>query len=195
MSRIMYAVGYNAERKVSRTMMSTRALGRAFLGVSAVLFVASVTATSVGYASMLAMGGMPVPGGWSMSIAWILTGGQTWPSATASFLGMWVVVMVAMKLPSLVPMLWRSREAFLRSGAMFPGRQTALVGVGYFLVWSVFETTVFPVGGALATIEMRHPMLARAVQFAVAAVVLLIGAAIHRLEGTSACLLTVCTDA
>ena len=45
------------------------------------------------------MGGMPMPGGW------------TWPGAAASFLGMWVVMMVAMMLPSLVPMLWRYRQA------------------------------------------------------------------------------------
>jgi len=37
--------------------------------------------------------------------------GQTWPGAAASFLGMWVVMMVAMMLPSLVPMLSRYREA------------------------------------------------------------------------------------
>ena len=35
--------------------------------------------------------------------------GQTWPAAAVSFLGMWVVTMVAMMLPSLVPMLWRYR--------------------------------------------------------------------------------------
>ena len=31
--------------------------------------------------------------------------GHTWLGAAASFLGMWVVMMVAMMLPSLVPML------------------------------------------------------------------------------------------
>src|SRR5436853_348068 len=33
--------------------------------------------------------------------------GQTWLPAAASFLGMWIVMMVAMMLPSLVPTLWR----------------------------------------------------------------------------------------
>jgi hypothetical protein len=42
--------------------------------------------------------------------------GQTWPGAAASFLGMWVVMMVAMMLPSLVPMLWRYRQALGRTG-------------------------------------------------------------------------------
>jgi predicted metal-binding integral membrane protein DUF2182 len=55
---------------------------------------------------MSAMGEMPMPG------------------AAASFLGMWVVMMVAMMLPSLVPMLWRYHQTGL-------DRLTALVGVGY----------------------------------------------------------------
>jgi hypothetical protein len=42
---------------------------------------------------------MPMPGGWTMSMAWMRMPGQTWPGAAASFLGMWVVMMVAMMLP------------------------------------------------------------------------------------------------
>jgi predicted metal-binding membrane protein len=34
-------------------------------------------------------------------MAWMRMPGQTWPGAAASFLGMWVVMMVAMMLPSL----------------------------------------------------------------------------------------------
>jgi predicted metal-binding membrane protein len=50
---------------------------------------------------------------------------------------MWVVMMVAMMLPSLVPMLWRYRQAVGRTGETRLGRLTALVGVGYFFVWTV----------------------------------------------------------
>ena len=50
-----------------------------------------------------------------MSMTWMRTPGQTWPGAAASFLGMWVVMMVAMMLPSLVPMLWRYRQAVGRT--------------------------------------------------------------------------------
>ena len=99
----------------------------AFLGVWALLFAASAAVTIVWCASMSAMGEMPMPGGWTMSMAWMRMPGQTWPGAAASFLGMWVVMMVAMMLPSLVPTLWRYRQAGL-------GRLTALVGVGYFFV-------------------------------------------------------------
>jgi len=66
-----------------------------------------------------------------------------WLGAAASFLGMWVVMMVAMMLPSLVPTLRRYRQAGL-------GRLTALVGVGYFFVWTVFGMAVFPLSAALA---------------------------------------------
>ena len=44
-----------------------------------------------------------MPGGWTMSMVWMRMPGQTWPGAAASFLGMWVVMMVAMMLPSLAP--------------------------------------------------------------------------------------------
>ena len=86
------------------------------LASPALLFAGSTTLTIVWCASMSAMG-MPMPGGWTMSMAWMRMPGQTWPSAAASFLGMWVVMMVAMMLPSLVPMLRRYRQAVGRRGA------------------------------------------------------------------------------
>src|SRR6202022_4683920 len=128
----------NWEREISRRMVSERASQRAFFGVSALLFAGSAAVTIVWCASMSAMGEMPVPGGWTMSMTWMRMPGQTWPGAAASFLGMWVVMMVAMMLPSLVPMLWRYRQVIGRSGETRLGRLTALVGVGYFFVWSVF---------------------------------------------------------
>jgi predicted metal-binding membrane protein len=102
--------------------------------------------------------------------------GHTWLGTAASFLGMWVVMMVAMMLPSLVPMLWRYREAVDRGGEPRLGRLTALVGVGYFLVWTVFGMVAFPAGAALAAIEMQQPALARAVPIAVGSIVVIAGA-------------------
>ena len=103
-----------------------------------------------------------------MSMLWMPMPGQTWPGAAASFLCMWVVMMVAMMLPSLVPTLWRYHQAGL-------GRLTALVGVGYFFVWTVFGMAAFPLGVALAAIELRQPALARAVPIGVGVVVLMAG--------------------
>src|SRR5262249_17475032 len=108
--------------------------------------------------------------------AWMLMPGQTWPGAAASFLGMWVVMMVGMMLPSLVPMLWRYRQAVAGTGETRLGRLTALVGVGYFCVWTVSGMAAFPLGVALATVEMQQPSLARAVPLAIGVIVLIAGA-------------------
>jgi predicted metal-binding membrane protein len=110
-------------------MASERASERAFFGVSALVFVASAALTIGWCESMSAMGEMPMPGGWTMSMAWMRMPGQTWPGAAASFLGMWVVMMVAMILPSLVPMLWRYRQAVGSTGEARLARLTAFVGV------------------------------------------------------------------
>jgi predicted metal-binding membrane protein len=169
---VVYATG---EREISRRMDSERVSRQAFLGVSALLFAASAAATIAWCKSMSAMGEMPMPGGWTMSMAWMRMPGQTWPGAAASFLGMWVVMMVAMMLPSLVPMLWRYRQAVGRTGETRLGRLTALVGVGYFFVWTVFGMAAFPLGVALAALEMQQPKLARAVPIAVGVVVLMAG--------------------
>ena len=117
-----------------------------------------------------------MPGGWTMSMAWMRMPGQTWPGAALSFLGMWVVMMTAMMLPSLVPMLCRYRRAVGRAGPERLGRLTALVGMAYFFVWTVFGMAVFPLGVALATIEMQRPSLARAVPMTAGVVVLIAGA-------------------
>jgi predicted metal-binding membrane protein len=157
-------------------MGSDRASSQAFFGVSALVFAASVAVTIAWGGSMSAMGGMPMPGGWTMSMAWMRMPGQTWPDAVASFLGMWVVMMVAMMLPSLIPMLWRYRQAVGRAGETRLGRLTALVGVGYFFVWTVVGMAAFPVGTALAAVTMQQAALARAVPIAVGLVVLIAGA-------------------
>ena len=167
--------GATAGLEISPRMASERASQQAFLGVSALFFAASAAVTIVWCASMSSMGEMPMPGGWTMSMAWMRMPGQTWPGAAASFLGMWVVMMVAMMLPSLVAMLWRYRQAAGSTGETRLGRLTALVGVGYFFVWTVFGMAAFPLGVALAAVEMQLPALARAVPIAVGVVVLIAG--------------------
>ena len=145
------------------------------MAVAALLFAASTAVTVVWCASMSAMGGMPMPGGWTMSMAWMRMPGQTWPGAAASFLAMWAVMMVAMMLPSLVPMLRRYRQALGRAGAPRLGRLTAIASVGYFFVWTVFGIIAFPLGVALAALEMRLPALSRAVPIAIGLVILIAG--------------------
>jgi predicted metal-binding membrane protein len=154
---------------------TARASERAFFGVSALLFAASAAVTIVWCASMSAMSTMAMPGGWTMSMAWMPMPGQTWPGAAASFLGMWVVMMVAMMLPSLLPMLWRYRQAIRRTGQTRLGKLTVLAGVGYFCVWAVIGMAAFALGAAFAGIEMQRPGLARAVPLGVGVIVLIAG--------------------
>jgi predicted metal-binding membrane protein len=149
---------------------------RAFVGISASLFATSVALTIIRCTSMPAMRGMPMPGGWTMSTIWMRMPGQTWSGAAVSFVSMWVVMMVAMMLPSFVPMLWRYRQAAFKTTRTRIGAITALVSLGYFFVWTVIGLAVFPLGVALAAFEMKIPALARAVPVTVAVVVLLAGA-------------------
>jgi predicted metal-binding membrane protein len=116
---------------------------RAFLAVAAVLFVASAAVT-IG----VSLSDVPICGGGTMSAAWRPMPGQTWPAAAASFLGMWLAMMMAMMLPSLVPMLRRYRQAVTGAGAPLD-RLTALVGAGYFCVWTGAGLMVFALGAVL----------------------------------------------
>jgi predicted metal-binding membrane protein len=86
------------------------------------------------------------------------------------------VMMVAMMLPSLVPMLWRYRQAVCGIREVRLGRLTALVGVAYFTVWAAFGMAAFPLGVVLAAVEMQLPALARAVPLAAGVVVVISGA-------------------
>jgi predicted metal-binding membrane protein len=161
---------------ILRRRASERNAEHAVLAVSSLLFAASATLTIVWCVPMPAMGGMLMPGGWTMSMVWMRMPEQTWAGAAASLLGMWVVMMVAMMLPSLVPMLWRYREAVASAAETRLGLLTALVGLGYFCVWTLVGMVAFPLGLALAAAEMQHPALSRAVPIAVGVIVLIAGA-------------------
>ena len=171
----MDIVQATSSRDVSHSMDAERASRRAFFGMLALLFALSTSATIACCASMSAMGEIPMPGGWAMSMTWLPMCGQAWPSAAASFLGMWVVMMLAMMLPSLTPALWRYRQAVGRVVGSRRGLLTALVGLGYFAVWTVFGVSAYTLGATLAAIEMRLSALARVVPIAVGLVVLIAG--------------------
>lgn len=150
-------------------LVSEKSSRRIFFGILGMLSVICTTLTTDWCTSMSDSGEMPMPGGWTMSMAWMPMPGQTWVGATATFVLMWVVMMAAMMLPSLAPALWRCRQSIR-------GRLTTLVGLGYFFVWTLLGLAVFPVGAAMATIEMDQPALSRAVPLAAGCVVLVSGA-------------------
>jgi predicted metal-binding membrane protein len=124
----------------------------------------------------MSMAWMPMPGGGAMSVAWMPMCGQGWGDAAASFLTMWTVMMVAMMLPSSIPLLWRYRHSLGRPGALPGALLIALVAAGYMLVWTLLGAAVYPLGAAITVVTMRFPMLARAVPIATGLVVLLAGA-------------------
>jgi predicted metal-binding membrane protein len=111
-----------------------------------------------------------------MSMAFMRMPGQTWLDAATSFLGMWIVMMAAMMLPSLMPMLRRYRDAVSGAAGLHLGLMMALVSVAYLIVWTLFGIAAFPVGAALTAVTMQQPALARAEPRAIGAIVLLAGA-------------------
>ena len=150
--------------------------GTRLLVAGGALFAISAAVTVGWGASMAAMPGMPMPGGWTMSMAWMRMPEQTWLGAAASFLGMWSVMMVAMMMPSLVPVLWRHRLALGDVAGRRIAARSLVLGTGYFLIWAGQGAVVFPLGVAVAAAAMRWPLLARAVPLGVAVVVLGAGA-------------------
>ena len=149
---------------------------RPFWTVCALLFVGSVVVTTIWCTAMSDMGEMPMPGNWTMSMTWMPMAGQTWPGVAASFSGMWVVMMVAMMLPSLVPILRRYRQALGNADHLSPDLLIVVVGLGYFLVWAVLGMAVYVLGIGFATLAIECPVVAKAVPVATGMVVVIAGA-------------------
>ncbi|MEM5310248.1 DUF2182 domain-containing protein [Paraburkholderia sp. JHI869] len=144
-----------------------------FFGVAALVFAASATVTFVWCASMDAMGGTPMSGGWTMSALWAPMCGRTWLDAAVSFAGMWNVMMVAMMLPAVAPALWRYFEAVGERPAAQAGGMTVMAGFGYFLVWLAVGALVFAAGAQLTALAVAAPALSHTAP-AVAGVVVVI---------------------
>jgi predicted metal-binding membrane protein len=72
-----------------------------------------------------------------------------WLGSPITFVAIWVVMMVGMMLPSLVPVLRRYR------------RPVALTAA-YFLVWTAFGTVAYIVGTMLVRATRHSPALGRA---------------------------------
>jgi len=120
-------------------------------------------------------GGMPMPGGWTLSMTWLRMPGQTWFGASIGFLATWMGMMMAMMLPSLVPVLSSYRRAVGEPGKPQLGTLTALVGGGYFLVWAVYGAVAYALGVGLTAVELRWSAFARFAPAATGIVLLLAG--------------------
>ncbi len=88
-------------------------------------------------------GGMPMPGHWNMSMMWMKMPGQKWIIAALAFLGMWLFMMVAMMLPSSLPLLLVYRRASAFRGEKRLGLLTFMLGTGYFFVWVLFGAVAY----------------------------------------------------
>jgi predicted metal-binding membrane protein len=148
------------------------------LAAGLALLAASTAVTVTRSVAMPPMRGMAMADG-------AATGGD-WPGSAASFLGMWLPMMAAMMLPSLLPVLWRCHRAMARAGGMHPGRSVLLVGLGYFLAWTLAGLAVHVLGAAFAVMSVPP----RAVPYATGAIVLLAG--LLQFTGWKARLLACC---
>src|SRR5215207_5954911 len=146
---------------------------RAFETTATLLFVASAAVTIVWSRSMSAMPVMSMPGGWAMTMTWMRIPGETWLMGAASFLGMWIVMMVAMMLPALVAMLSRYREALRAAGETRLARSTALAGAGYFSLWAAVGLPIYQAGRVVTDVAMCEPAFSRAVPITTAVIVVI----------------------
>lgn len=100
---------------------------------------------------------MPMPGGWSMSMAWMSMGHQSPLAHAAMFLVMWAVMMIAMMLPSVMPAVLlhkRLVHARVARGDRAGGSHLLLLA-GYFSIWVAFGAVAYAAGMTLAVAAMR----------------------------------------
>lgn len=116
-----------------------------------------------------------MPGGWMMTMVWMRMLGQTWTASAAMFLLMWLAMMLAMMLPSALPMLLSYRRTQYGRGAIRLGVPTLAVAIGYFFIWLLIGTLVYPIGVAFALATMRSSGLSDAEPVLAAAVLIIAG--------------------
>jgi predicted metal-binding membrane protein len=173
--------------------ISTPAVQSRPLGIylaAAVIFAVTVGYTI--YACRQMSGGMKMPGGWVMSMMWMPMPGQSNLGAAGMFIAMWTAMMIAMMLPSAMPMILLYRRAIAFHGAKHPGWQAGLMISGYFAVWAAFGAVTFILGTLLARGEMFSPALSRAIP--VVAGISLIGCGIYQWTPWKASCLKHCQD-
>ena len=100
---------------------------------------------------------------------------HTWYGAAAGYLGMWMAMTVPMMLPSLAPMLLRYRRSVRGADGIRLHGLTALVGVGYFVIWVMLGGAAYAAGAAVTAVEMRWGRVAQWLPVAAGVVLLAAG--------------------
>jgi len=121
-----------------------------FIAFCVVAFVAGVSATAYFCRPMCC--DMKMPGGWTMSMMWMRMHGQTWFVWATSFLFMWLAMMVAMMIPSALPMFLKTR----RKGAAL-----CYMACGYFTIWLAAGVGIYVLGVAFMAIAMQSELFSR----------------------------------
>lgn len=88
--------------------------------------------------------------------------GQTWAGAALVFVAIWIVMMVAMMLPSLLPVLRRTPHV-------------ATLAAGYFFVWAVFGALAYLVDSLLRRESLHSATVAHVLSIAPAAALVCVG--------------------
>ena len=123
------------------------------------LFIFVCAAGGTLYFNKSMSGGMPMRGNWTMSMMWMPMGGQF--KSAATFTAMWLAMMVAMMLPSTMPIVLLYRRAAAFRGQSHLGQAIFALGGAYFLVWTLFGIAVYFVGVSIARAAMRSDAFSR----------------------------------
>jgi predicted metal-binding membrane protein len=158
----------------------------------AVLAVFVVAAALTIFFTQSMSGGMRMPGNWTMSMMWMGMPGQTWITAALAFVGMWLAMMVAMMLPSALPMLLLYRRVAAFRGESRLSVLMLAVGSGYFLVWTLFGVLAYAGGKSISGAVMTWSVLSRIVPLAAGVALVLAG--IYQLTPWKSACLKHCRD-
>lgn len=136
-----------------------------FIAVCILAFVASVSATVHFCRSMCCE--IEMPGHWTMSMMWMRMRGQTWFGSAISFQLMWLAMMVAMMIPSALPMFLKTKR---------PWASLCSMASGYFAIWLAAGVGIYLLGVVFAAGAMRAEGFSRAVPWLLGATLIAAGA-------------------
>lgn len=168
----------------------TRPAEQAVFWSAAAFFAASAIATVYFVRAM--PGGMQMAGGWTMSMMWMRMPGQGWLSSLLLFATMWLAMMVAMMLPSALPMFLIFEKTARFRGDRHVGLATWCLGTGYFASWLAFGLVAYACGVGIARVAMASDLISRAIPIACG--ISLIGAGAYQLTPLKGTCLKHCRD-
>ena len=110
---------------------------------------------------------MEMPGGWTMSMMWMGMPGETWLISFLSFMLMWLTMMVAMMIPSALPMFLKTKQQL---------NLLCYTALGYFSIWLLAGVAVYIGGMTIAKATMRSGALSHAVPLLSGVIIICAGA-------------------